>query len=109
MLTACILVASTMPNASSPTIGSDVHRPPADNQGLRVDWMRFDSGEWYNGDFESLRKNEIEFDADKGGLATWDFDDVTDLFLARENRVVFADKSTATGIISVTGDEVRVA
>jgi hypothetical protein len=88
--------------------GLDVHRPPTAGTELAVDWVRFGSGEWHNGEFKSLRNRTLEFDADQTGLDAHDWDDVTDLYLPNPVEFVFEGPIRMVGSGHVGPDEVEL-
>lgn len=93
----------------TPTSSStqDVHAPPVEGP-ISIDWVRFASGEWHNGECKGVTIDSIEFDADQSGLDTWDWDDVTDLYLPGTSEYVFEDKTVLRGSGQVTPDEVII-
>jgi len=86
----------------------DVHRPPTASEALKMDWVRFVSGEWHNGEFEGMRNRQLEFDADQTGLDTHDMSDVTDLYLPIPSEFVFEDRRRVLGTGHVGPERVVV-
>ncbi len=103
---AIILFAASGQTQTS-TQSHDFHRPPQAGP-ITVDWIRFESGEWHNGECRRMDVDEIEFDADQSGLDVWDWDDVTDLYLPGVSEYVFVKDETLKGTGRLDRDTVIV-
>ena len=107
LVPALLLVGATATSTSTAPDASGA-RPPSGPWPVEIDWVRFASGEWLNDECIGMRRNTLTFDSDQVGQREWDFDDVTDLVLARPAIFIFTDRTKLKGFGRVTPERVIV-
>ena len=81
--------------------------PPTD----KFDWVQTTSGEWLKGELKVLYSGSLEFDSDKFGLQTLDWDDVAQVLGHGHERLRFdapGGPITVDGVVRITEDKVIV-
>lgn len=93
---------------------SEVWQPPPPSSAER-DWIKLNSGEWLNGEIQSLRDKSLEFDSEELDLLHLDWDDVAEVRSARILTYRFEELGVHAGTAAIrdgkvairVGDEVR--
>lgn len=82
-------------------------RPSAAGLGDWV-WIRLKSDEWLKGEIIVLRNESLQFDSDKLGKLTIDWDDVREVYSRRKTDILRDDNQRVTGAISIADNVVTV-
>ncbi len=75
---------------------------------LTDDWIQLTSNEWLMGTFESLRRDTVEFDSDKLGDVSFDWDDVREVRCKRPMLVLLDDGTVLEGSVRLIGDSLLI-
>ena len=73
-----------------------------------TDWVQLTSGEWLKGRIKSMQNWELDIDSDKLNDLDIDWDDVKEVHMSQAT-ILYGDKKTATGPLSITADNVIVS
>ncbi len=68
------------------------------------DWLQLTSGEWLKGELLGMEKSALEFDSDKLGIVSLDWEDVQQLMSARPMAILYGQAQIATGYL-ITEDQ----
>jgi putative salt-induced outer membrane protein YdiY len=79
--------------------------PPAD----AFDWIQLKSGEWLKGKIKAMQDRRLEFDSEELKLQSFDWRDVRRLRSPHVTDVMFENRTTASGPVEVTPDEVKIS
>ena len=69
------------------------------------DWIQLSSGEWLKGEFRGMERDEVDFDSDKLGLLSLDWEDIKSIYSHRPMSIMLSDGSTLVGIMRSEGDK----
>jgi hypothetical protein len=108
LLPGLLACANTAP-AGSPAAAAarSDWRPP--EAGLADwDWIRLTSDEWLKGEIIVLRSNSLQFESDKLGRLTIDWDDVREVHSKRTNSFLFGEDEIVVGAIQMSDGKVTV-
>jgi hypothetical protein len=72
------------------------------------DWIELTSGEWLKGEIKSMLKDKLEFDSDKLGLLTLDWDDVRQVKTPHTETVRTVGMRQYTGSLYINEKRVEV-
>jgi len=72
-------------------------KPPAPKPDEKYDWIELTSGEWLKGDFRYMYDESVEFDSDKLGVLTIDWDDIKQIRFANYMGVRLDDRTVQYG------------
>jgi len=104
----CLVTTIVLLAPSGTTRAQPATWEPTEPAAEKGDWIKLTSGEWLNGEIQSLHDKNFEFDSDKLDLLKLDWDDVAELRSARELTYRFDDLGVFTGMATMRGDVVRI-
>ncbi len=79
--------------------------PPAQDS---FDWIQLESGEWLKGRLEALQDEKLEFESEELDDLEFEWKDVAQVRSPHIQDLLFEDKQTASGPISITREWVAV-
>ena len=74
----------------------------------RFDWVRLDTGEWFGGELLALYDDVLEFDSEKLGYRSFEWEDVVEVRTARVMEIWLLGGISARGKLVIEGKRVRV-
>ena len=83
--------------------------PPTPDGTDEFDWVQLTSGEWLEGEFLRMYRNEVTFDSDELDELTLDWEDVAIVRTARPMALLLRGEGTLDGRLEVDGDSVQVS
>lgn len=83
--------------------------PPLPDFDSKWDWLQLTSGEWLKGELRSLDQDVVEFDSDKLGILSLDWDDIKSVYSARPMELMRRDNSLLVGRLTTVDGQLVVA
>src|SRR4051812_48738992 len=99
----CLLLCSA--GCASPGGGGKPPATRASNSAAYSDWVQLNSGEWLKGRIKSMQNWELEIDSQELYDLDIDWDDVKEVHMSHAT-ILYGDKKTATGALTVGPDKV---
>ncbi|MEO0794771.1 MAG: DUF481 domain-containing protein [Verrucomicrobiota bacterium] len=96
ILTGWLLLSSV-----SAESGETAWKPPTPKMDDEFDWIELTSGEWLKGEFRSMYNESVEFDSDKLGVLTIDWDDINEIHFANQMGVRTENRAVVEGKVSM--------
>jgi len=81
--------------------------PPPPGSG-DFDWVQFTNGEWIKGEIKDLQDESFTFESDLLDTLQIDWEDIHALYSAKQNTVVFDERTSVQGTLRIDGNDVTV-
>lgn len=82
--------------------------PPLPDFDSNWDWIELTSGEWLKGELRSLDQDVVDFDSDKLGILSLDWDDIKSVYSARPMELMRRDNSLLVGRLTTVDGQLVV-